>query len=125
MKRLNYLIGLLVLGGCVDPNPPPPPPEPVAYLFLIHESGDATPETADVVNSKDWKDAADAKKIRWIVVDDDNAETLLPEIVKAARTQGLPAIVWTDDAQNVIEAEPMPTTPELMLKLVRDRKGAK
>ena len=119
-------VGLcLLLTSCPQPNPPPPPPPPidVARLYLIHESGDATPATAAVCNDKAWKDRADALALRWLIADDDSAQKLLPDVVTAARDCGLPAVVLTDSDGGVITAVPMPADTAGMLSLVEEHGG--
>ena len=111
----------------VPPPPPPPPPPPTpkaAYLYLIHETADATPQFNLVQMDTKWKERATSLKIRWIIVDDDNAEKTLPHSVALARKKGLPAVVWIDQ-QGLAAAESCPKTPAEMLALVEKLGGAK
>jgi len=93
------------LAGCHEPNPPPTPE--VSQLYLVHETGDATPETAVVINDKVWKDKADELGLDWLILDDESGEKLLPDVVKAARDCGLPAVVVCD-GREIIETVPLP-----------------
>lgn len=92
----------------VGDEPPPPPPTKAVYLWLVHESGDSTPEMATVRDNKTWKDAADKAGLDWLTVDDDELVKLEPAIAKAARERGLPAVLLLDKDKVVVEAVAMP-----------------
>lgn len=102
------------------PKPPPDPPTPtkITSLYLIHESGDGTPQFTGIRNAAAWKQEADRLGIRWLVVDKDTAKAKLPEAVKKAVAVGLPAVVLLD-AQGLGVAEKCPATPDAMLERVR------
>lgn len=107
-----------------NPQPNPTPTPKAAYLYLIHETADATPQFNLVQMDTKWKERATSLKIRWVIVDDDNAEKTLPNSVALARKKGLPAVVWLD-GQGLATAESCPKTPADMLALVEKLGGSK
>jgi hypothetical protein len=118
---------IITVGDAPDPPPPPPPP-PVkpATIYLIHETGEkyADPETAvrygALRNDKLWKDTLKKADIGWEVADDEHIETKLPEVAKAAREHGLPAVVFLDANQKIIKVATQPDTIEAMRAMVKE-----
>jgi hypothetical protein len=82
-----------------DPNPDPgptPTPNKPAYVYLFYETGDATQQIGEMVAATSWTKAAEALGAKWLIADDDVAETRFPNAVKRARDTGLPALVLLD-----------------------------
>jgi hypothetical protein len=106
------------------PTPPPPPTPKVAFIYLIHESGDSTSVQAKTRDAKAWKDAADGLGIKWLVIDKDQALAKFPVATKTAIATGLPALVALDKA-GVAVAEKQPETIEALTAAVKRLGGAK
>lgn len=100
------------------PDPPTPTPNKIACIYLVHESGDGTPEFTAVRSADGWKKEAEKLGIRWLIVDKDTAKGKIPEVVRLAVAKGLPAIVLLD-SQKLPTAEPCPKTPDAMLARVK------
>jgi hypothetical protein len=112
-----------------DPNPNPQPdpqpnPDVAKYVYLIHESADATPATAAVRLDATWKAEAEKLGMKWLVMDDEASEKAFPQATAQARSKGLPAIVFLD-TKGKPSVVSMPKTPAEMLALIRQRGGAK
>jgi hypothetical protein len=106
------------------PVPPTPPTPKVAFIYLIHETGDSTSPQAKVRDSKTWKDAADSAGLKWLVIDKDQAMKQFPVATKKAIETGLPALVALDKA-GVAVAEKQPDTIEALTAAVKRLGGAK
>jgi hypothetical protein len=106
-----------------DPPVPPKPPDPppvlkAAFVYLIHESADATPALAAIRNAAAWKTEAEKLGMKWLIFDKDSGAKKFPSATNRATDVGLPAVVLIDKAGGAI-AEKLPATPDAMLSLVR------
>lgn len=117
--------------GPTPPNPPnppdppnPPTPSTVSYIYVIRESADLTPAVAAVELDKVWKDACDARGIRWAIFDPDEGKKRLPTVTAKAIAAGLPAVAVLDK-NNAATIEPLPKTPIGMMDLLRKYGGIK
>lgn len=123
-QMVLLLVGgsLLLFGGKVNrvPGPTPDPtPGEASCVYLIHESADGSQVLTDLKADATWKQAIEAKGVRWMIADDDAAEAGLPNVVAIARRQGLPAIVWVDK-NGVGKSRPCPLNAADMLVLMRE-----
>lgn len=106
-----------------QPQPDPTPkPNKVSFLYLIHESKDSTPAQAIVRDDPSWRSAAEARGIRWLVMDADEAAKKFPVAAQKAKTAGLPCLVWLD-SMGVAEAATVPkTAAEIVAEIARRAK---
>ena len=110
-----------VPGPQPEPKPEPKPaptPNKISTLYLIHESGDGTPQFTGIRNAAGWKSECDKLGIKYLIADVDTARPKIPQAVKLAVSKGLPAIVLLD-AQGLGVAEACPKTPDAMLARVK------
>lgn len=103
-----------------EPKPDPKPTPKLAFLYLIHESKDSTPTQALVRDDKSWRDACEARGIRWLVMDVDEAVKKFPIAAAKAKATGLPCIVWLD-SQGVAESATQPKTADELIAEINRR----
>ena len=104
-----------------NPQPDPQPPVKVAEVVVVYETKQTSPEQAEVINDKGWRDALQAKSVPFQVLD----QHRLPERLwpLEARAAGKPTVflVGEDGDVNTAAMLPLPATAAEMLGLVKER----
>jgi hypothetical protein len=109
-----------------QPNPTPVPNK-VAYLYLILDTdavypADKASAIEKIKNDKAWKDACDARGIRWQIFSAMEGKEHFPNATAEAVKKGLPAVVMFDKA-GVPSVEAMPDPPNGMMALLKKYGG--
>jgi hypothetical protein len=121
----------VVRGGDVQPDPEPKPPIPTPgkpnKVFVLWETKNVTPEGVAIANlvrrSDGWKKEAERLGINLVIADVSEAEKPYPGATKAAKAQGIPALVWGRD-NVLLGTDKLPKDEPAMLKLLREKGGA-
>lgn len=119
--------------GPIPPPPPPPPPPPgeLTAVVVIEETADRsklTPSQIELLLSKSWRTWCDDRKIQWRLTDDDVTDqsgtvpTDLAPSIKAARTHGLPAVVFLDADGKVIGVEAWPDNEAAIIEMLEAKR---
>jgi hypothetical protein len=87
---LTLLLALLALQAL----PYLPVAESPVQVAWIEESGDSTPATADVRDSKAWRDACDECSIKPNVFDVSQIRSKHPKFTASAEAAGLPCVAF-------------------------------
>jgi hypothetical protein len=119
--------GLLILFGGKIQFPdwlPTPVPTPVvldegAWIIVVEETAQRSPEVAKVFAAADFWDGLKARGLNWRAYDDD-----APEAAKyVEKVKDRPGVLITDKAGKVVRAGPLPTPIEKLDSLVKEATG--
>jgi len=89
-----------------EPNPDPEPVDDVAWVILVEETADRTPEIAKIVGDLNWWKSLEQDGIKWRHYDDDSADA--EDYRDALRGTDLPAILLLDEDGDVVDSFELP-----------------
>lgn len=122
-KRI-VLLSLLAALVALQALPYLPIAERPVQIAWVEESADNTPATADVRDSKAWRDAADSAGIKWNVLDVSQIRERYPKFTADAEAAGLPcvAVLYPSGKRSFTKAPPSGAE---FAAFIRGKAGAK
>jgi hypothetical protein len=102
-----------------DP-PPPPPPGKVSGVLILEEQAERTTAQGKIMDDPTWREAAKAKGLTWLILDDDNPapEAAAARTATAESKLEVPVVCLIDGDGAVIEVRPLPESVEAMRELI-------
>ena len=133
MRTLLLLLPL-ILAGCLPPqpepgpgpSPDPPGPQPVVdscWLITVSETGERTPEQAEILNALEFWTGLESLGCHFRHYDDD--QTAAAAYVAKAREKNvsLPALLITSPTGNLLRCVELPNTTAAIRSLVKEVTG--
>jgi len=115
-KLSDFAVCVITVGVPAPPPPPPPPSQKVAWVIVVEETAERTPQTARVLGDLAfWVRLG----VPWRVYDKDDPVVKSNHYdVTAGRAGGLPAMLLLSDAGDVLKAIKLPATTDEVRKEV-------